>query len=497
MRINRIPWLVGALAVALAFTGPVQAQTLAFDLTVQEFQADGTTLVGQNDRVNDGLTTALPPASGDTVKVELFVVGATGVTQGGTFTFADDGNAFTDNFAIAIGAGGFPQPFPWNGFDPALNDVGITTVTSISQLPDGNSFRAGPPPNFTIVGFAPVPIGTGGYLATLYLVASRDIPEGTTLALQGEWAEGMLGITNIPATGASVTFATPAGPVVTPDQAGPLTIPRDGNVTVVLTASNFDAAAVITWNVTSTSGVTVAEALSADGTTNTLTVSGGDGTVTATASDGATTTDAVTVVLAQQVPAELATFGGEIVENTVALNWTTLSQTNNAGWRVLRSEDGVAFVPVSELIPGMGTTDALLNYGFTDEEVPAVETVFYRLEQIDLDGAVHLTSPIEVVLGARFLDLPDDFAMNVYPNPFNPSTTISYDLPSESTVSIVIFDALGQEVRRLVSETRAAGRYTIQWDARDNLGRGVASGVFIAKVEAGQFSGTQKMLLLK
>jgi len=114
-----------------------------------------------------------------------------------------------------------------------------------------------------------------------------------------------------------------------------------------------------------------------------------------------------------------------------------------------------------------------------------------------LDGSVHLTSPIEVVLGARFLDLPDDFAMNVYPNPFNPSTTISYDLPSESAVSIVIFDALGQEVRRLVSETRPAGRYRIQWDARDNLGRGVASGVFIAKVEAGQFSGTQKMLLLK
>ena len=61
----------------------------------------------------------------------------------------------------------------------------------------------------------------------------------------------------------------------------------------------------------------------------------------------------------------------------------------------------------------------------------------------------------------------------------------------------MIYDALGQEVRRLVADTKSAGRYTIQWDARENLGRGVGSGVYIAKVEAGAFSATQKMLLLK
>ena len=102
-----------------------------------------------------------------------------------------------------------------------------------------------------------------------------------------------------------------------------------------------------------------------------------------------------------------------------------------------------------------------------------------------------------MILGARFLDLPTEFGTHIYPNPFNPATTIAYDLPSESAVSIVIYDALGQEVRRLVTEQKNAGRYTVQWDALDNLGRGVGSGVYIAKVEAGQFSASQKMLLLK
>ena len=59
------------------------------------------------------------------------------------------------------------------------------------------------------------------------------------------------------------------------------------------------------------------------------------------------------------------------------------------------------------------------------------------------------------------------------------------------------YDALGQGVRTLVSTQRSAGRYTVQWDARDSQGHSVGSGVYIAKIEAGSFSASQKMLLLK
>ena len=115
---------------------------------------------------------------------------------------------------------------------------------------------------------------------------------------------------------------------------------------------------------------------------------------------------------------------------------------------------------------------------------------------MDLDGSIAQSNVIEVLLGAR-MPLPTEFAVNVYPNPFNPSTTISYDLPEAGPVTVVIYDVLGQQVRHLVSQVTSAGRYSIQWDARDNQGRGVASGVYIAKVDAGTSTLSQKMLLLK
>jgi hypothetical protein len=212
---------------------------------------------------------------------------------------------------------------------------------------------------------------------------------------------------------------------------------------------------------------------------------------------GATNLAAPQVVFEEATPVELASFAGEVVEERVVLNWTTGSQTNNAGWRLLRSEDGENYEAVGEFVPGAGTTEELLSYTFDDAELPQSEIVFYVLEQIDLDGSVQLSNPIEVLLGARFQDIPQEFGVNSYPNPFNPSTTVSYDLPSAEQVTIVIYDVLGQEIRRLVDDQKAAGRYNIRWDARDNSGRSVGSGVYIAKIEAGAFSQSQKMLLLK
>jgi hypothetical protein len=275
-------------------------------------------------------------------------------------------------------------------------------------------------------------------------------------------------------------------------------IPRGGvSPAIDVTHSGFAADATVTFTVTSTGGTaTISETVA--GNTLSLTATGaGFATADVTASDGTTTTAAVSVSFSEQVPAELAAFGGSVQEEGVSLNWTTISQTNNAGWLVMRSTDGITYEVVSDLIPGAGTSDAVINYGIKDTDLPGVEAVFYRLDQIDLDGAIHSSAPIEVILGARFLNLPTEFGTRVYPNPFNPATTIAYDLPSESAVSIVIYGALGQEVRRLVTEPKSAGRYTIQWDALDNFGRSVGSGVYIAKIEAGQFSASQKMLLLK
>ncbi|MCX6122267.1 MAG: T9SS type A sorting domain-containing protein [Ignavibacteriales bacterium] len=90
-------------------------------------------------------------------------------------------------------------------------------------------------------------------------------------------------------------------------------------------------------------------------------------------------------------------------------------------------------------------------------------------------------------------ELPNDFNLSQnYPNPFNPTTTISFSLPSKSYVSLKVFDALGREVSVLVSDEMAAGTYSKQWNANN-----LPSGVYFYRLQAGTFSETKKLILLR
>jgi photosystem II stability/assembly factor-like uncharacterized protein len=89
--------------------------------------------------------------------------------------------------------------------------------------------------------------------------------------------------------------------------------------------------------------------------------------------------------------------------------------------------------------------------------------------------------------------IPSRFIMNDnYPNPCNPSTTISFTLPSRSFVTLKIFDVLGTEVATIVSEEMMPGNYSKQWNAGN-----IASGVYFYRLQAGTYSETKKLLLLK
>ncbi len=84
-----------------------------------------------------------------------------------------------------------------------------------------------------------------------------------------------------------------------------------------------------------------------------------------------------------------------------------------------------------------------------------------------------------------------------FPNPFNPSTVISYQLPVNSQVSLKIYNLLGQEVRTLVNGYETAGTKQITWDGKDNHGNTVSSGVYIYRLQAGKYCQTRKCLLIK
>ena len=83
------------------------------------------------------------------------------------------------------------------------------------------------------------------------------------------------------------------------------------------------------------------------------------------------------------------------------------------------------------------------------------------------------------------------------PNPFNPETTIAYQVRESGKVQLVIYTSIGQEVRTLVDEVKEGGQYTARWDGRDTFGRQVASGVYFYRMRADGFSDTKRMMLLK
>jgi hypothetical protein len=90
-------------------------------------------------------------------------------------------------------------------------------------------------------------------------------------------------------------------------------------------------------------------------------------------------------------------------------------------------------------------------------------------------------------------DLPKDFYLsNNYPNPFNPTTRINYSLSKSVNVSLKVYDVLGREVRTLVQGAQNPGSYTVIFDASD-----LSSGVYFYRLEAGNYSETKQMLLMK
>ena len=191
------------------------------------------------------------------------------------------------------------------------------------------------------------------------------------------------------------------------------------------------------------------------------------------------------------IPVELASFTAVANENSVTLNWSTATETNNSGFSVERK------TPLDErwidigFVPGFGTTTERMNYSFTDENLN-MGSYSYRLKQIDFDGPIEYSNEVFAKVGA-----PQNFAlMQNYPNPFNPSTTIEFSIPQMSNVKIEVFNVIGELVTSLVNQTFSAGYHRFNFDASN-----LSSGTYIYQMKSngqnGTFVETKKMLLMK
>ncbi|MCL4706715.1 Ig-like domain-containing protein [bacterium] len=193
-----------------------------------------------------------------------------------------------------------------------------------------------------------------------------------------------------------------------------------------------------------------------------------------------------------KTPVELQTFSATLVEGKgVRLDWITSSESDNAGFNLLRSRarDGqYESINMQIIAPSLDG-----KYTFLDAEVEVNARYFYKLEDIDLNGNINVHGPVEITVAppAKF-DLSQNF-----PNPFNPSTSIRYQLPQDALVKLVIFNVLGQEVRELVNTIEKAGYHTVAWDGRDQRGRLVPTGIYHYRLEAAGQVMVKRMVLAK
>ena len=187
------------------------------------------------------------------------------------------------------------------------------------------------------------------------------------------------------------------------------------------------------------------------------------------------------------IPVELTSFTASLSNDKVTLNWATASELNNRGFAIERSTDKSDWILIG-FREGIGTTTELCRYSFSDDlSDVSSSNLYYRLKQIDFNGTFKYSDVIEVLISPSTFSLSQN-----YPNPFNPSTTISYQIKEQGLVQVKIFNLIGQEVATLVNEVKSAGAHKINWNA-DKF----PSGVYFYQLQAGSFTQTKRMILMK
>ncbi|RPI00645.1 MAG: T9SS C-terminal target domain-containing protein [Calditrichaeota bacterium] len=205
------------------------------------------------------------------------------------------------------------------------------------------------------------------------------------------------------------------------------------------------------------------------------------------------------------LPVTLSEFTATVVNGGVLLRWVTQSEIDNLGFIIQRREasrnwETIAdFQTFPELI-GRGSSSEPTFYQFTDSSVGA-GAFYYRLADVDVQGAVHYYPPIQVTItgvAAPRPALPQSVDLfPAFPNPFNPQTTIEYQLPAARSVSLTVYDMRGRLVRRLVQAEQQPGIYAVVWDGRDDSGMKQSSGLYLFHFKADDFQKTHKVMLVE
>lgn len=195
----------------------------------------------------------------------------------------------------------------------------------------------------------------------------------------------------------------------------------------------------------------------------------------------------------------LLSFTGISEPSGVLLKWQTSMEMGVAGYYLDRSINEQEWVRIADwqssaALQPKGLYEAEPSYRYFDESAEPDKFYYYRLGQIDVTGIKKVYSTISV----QTLALPKTTQLNkIYPNPFNPQTTISYQLADDLNVEIVVYDVLGRQVRRLVDRPQKAGQYDVLWNGKNGQGESVASGIYQVQMRAGDYHQIRQISYLK
>ena len=195
------------------------------------------------------------------------------------------------------------------------------------------------------------------------------------------------------------------------------------------------------------------------------------------------------------LPVELVYFQGYFADGKVILFWGTATEVNNYGFNVERKLPQTDWTTIG-FVFGSGNSNSPKSYYFEDSTDLQQAIYYYRLKQIDNDGAFKHSDSIEISTIVKIENehqpMPGFSLEQNFPNPFNPTTLISWQLAVGSLVTLKVYDVLGNEIATLVNEEKAAGEYEVEFNATE-----LSSGVYFYVFRAGLICKTIKMILAR
>jgi len=207
----------------------------------------------------------------------------------------------------------------------------------------------------------------------------------------------------------------------------------------------------------------------------------------------------------QSLPVNLAHFEANAKTGGVQLSWITSSEIDNLGFIIERKTNRSAWERLAsfndtDALKGQGSVTSETNYTYLDQAIDPDRLYSYRLIDVNYQGKqkVHTEWEISVKSQKAGHQLPEKFRLvQIYPNPFNPSTTIAYNLAETFITNLIIFDVLGRPVRTLQQGIQVGGYYEKLWDGRNDDGLLLNAGIYFCTLTVDQNVFRQKLVLLK